>query len=489
MKREIPHPDYNDSTTDSDWMLVVLERGTALNVPFVKINSVGSTPDVGDEVTVMGWGDTTADDATQKLSDALMSVDVHVISNRDCDDSSGSINGWSDNYHGQISENMMCARDDGQDSCQGDSGGPLIMQGADASSDVQIGVVSWGVGCASRDFPGVYSRVSRAYNWIKQEVCKQSSNPPSDLCNGSSGSNDDEVGQVESQNNDDGFSDQGGSSGGSYCHDMNKFQCKRDSNCYFNKFDKSCSPANGGNSGENRPDSTVGSSGGGSSGGLCSSLSKFECKRTNGCYFNKMDKSCSDNKQSFGGGGGSRPDKPDDGFMPSNHGGGTKADKPNDYPGQFFKRDNKGKKWVTVVQDDFSSGFGFFNNVEGTGAKWVSSKDDRTGLTHLQAGSSVYTDSIEIVYSVFRVDLSFYMQGTKNNDSFCFDRSTDGGSEWTETCWSTPVDLSNDMWYDDVSIMFEADGSSDLMVRLRCVGDDTKYGVYIDKITIQGSTS
>lgn len=35
-------------------------------------------------------------------------------------------------------------------------------------------MVSWGIGCASDDFPGVYARVSSAYGWIKDEVCKGS---------------------------------------------------------------------------------------------------------------------------------------------------------------------------------------------------------------------------------------------------------------------------------------------------------------------------
>ena len=321
MKKEIPNPSYNDYTTDSDWMLVVLERPTTLNVPFIKLNSAGSSPNVGEEVTVMGWGDTTAEDDTSKLSDVLMSVDVNVISNQDCDDSSGSINGWSDNYHGQISENMLCARDNGQDSCQGDSGGPLIIQGADASSDVQVGVVSWGVGCASKDFPGVYSCVSKAYNWIKQEVCKQSSNPPSDLCNGGSASDDDVVGQAvtPSQNNDDGgqtfggdddyyyddngFSDQGGSSGGSSCSSMNKFECKASSHCEYNKYDKTCSQVGGGSSsggeggGGGIFDAEAFSSGGESSGESCSGLSKHECKANSDCFFNKYDRSCSKSKR------------------------------------------------------------------------------------------------------------------------------------------------------------------------------------------------
>ena len=40
-------------------------------------------------------------------------------------------------------------------SCQGDSGGPLIISGNDFSSDILVGVVSWGYGWAIPGFPGV----------------------------------------------------------------------------------------------------------------------------------------------------------------------------------------------------------------------------------------------------------------------------------------------------------------------------------------------
>jgi len=84
-----------------------------------------------------------------------------VVSNSDCKSAYGD---------GSITRKMMCASRDGKDSCQGDSGGPLLVKGADRLSDVQVGVVSWGEGCASPGYPGVYARVSSQIDWINEQI-------------------------------------------------------------------------------------------------------------------------------------------------------------------------------------------------------------------------------------------------------------------------------------------------------------------------------
>ncbi|KAL7451043.1 hypothetical protein ACHAWC_002895 [Mediolabrus comicus] len=171
----LPHPDYDGDLTDNDFMLIFLKEPSSSNT-FVKLNFDVASPAVGSEVTVMGWGDVDPSSG-QELAEELMEVTVNVITNEECDASDGEYGSYEDG----ITSNMLCAREEGggEDACQGDSGGPLIIKGDVASEDIQVGVVSWGIGCASADYPGVYSRVSAQYDWIRSEVCKGSKNPPS----------------------------------------------------------------------------------------------------------------------------------------------------------------------------------------------------------------------------------------------------------------------------------------------------------------------
>lgn len=70
-------------------------------------------------------------------------------------------------YRGAITSSMICAgfRTGGIDSCQGDSGGPLTF---DNNNETQlIGIVSFGMDCARRNFPGVYARVTYVRSWIR----------------------------------------------------------------------------------------------------------------------------------------------------------------------------------------------------------------------------------------------------------------------------------------------------------------------------------
>jgi trypsin len=171
---EMPHPQYDDDTVDNDFMLLFLNRSTTESVTPVKVGDafVGA----GVNVTVVGWGDFDPDQDESELAEELMEVEVLSISNAECDAAESNETDWEYDYNGEITDNMMCAKDPGQDACQGDSGGPLVIRSDDG--DVQVGVVSWGIGCAHADFPGVYARVSAQYEWIRRQVCNNSADPP-----------------------------------------------------------------------------------------------------------------------------------------------------------------------------------------------------------------------------------------------------------------------------------------------------------------------
>ena len=82
---------------------------------------------------------------------------VPIVSDADC------IAAYSDFDDGVVGSIELCAgflEEGGTDSCQDDSGGPLLRSSNGTVSGLeQVGVVSWGAGCADAGFAGVYGDV------------------------------------------------------------------------------------------------------------------------------------------------------------------------------------------------------------------------------------------------------------------------------------------------------------------------------------------
>ncbi|MBO0217004.1 trypsin-like serine protease, partial [Vibrio sp. Vb2880] len=64
----------------------------------------------------------------------------------------------------------------GIDSCQGDSGGPLVINRGGAIT--QLGVVSWGIGCARPGMYGVSSDIAALRSFVDGAI--GTSTPPKD---------------------------------------------------------------------------------------------------------------------------------------------------------------------------------------------------------------------------------------------------------------------------------------------------------------------
>ena len=102
----------------------------------------------------------------------------------------------------------------GKDSCQGDSGGPIVKRMG--NQHVQVGVVSWGDVCDRPNKPGVYARVSSAFDWIEGVVCDQWKSQAF-FCGGNGGGRGDNGGGDNNDDNDDGNNGDNSGSGGDTC--------------------------------------------------------------------------------------------------------------------------------------------------------------------------------------------------------------------------------------------------------------------------------
>lgn len=103
----------------------------------------------GRPMRIIGWGTTCA--TVCSTSDTLLEADVPIVSDNECDLAYGGIDRTV----------MVCAGDHAppyHDTCQGDSGGPLLATDADGFY-ATVGIVSFGNGCATPGFPGVYARI------------------------------------------------------------------------------------------------------------------------------------------------------------------------------------------------------------------------------------------------------------------------------------------------------------------------------------------
>eukprot|EP01134_Creolimax_fragrantissima_P007705 CFRG7705T1 len=87
-------------------------------------------------------------------------TEVPIVSDEAC------IEAFHDSFD---ATSMVCAGydEDGAKACEGDSGGPMYIQDLENQEYYQVGIVSFGLGCANEGFYGVYSSVNYFETWIR----------------------------------------------------------------------------------------------------------------------------------------------------------------------------------------------------------------------------------------------------------------------------------------------------------------------------------
>lgn len=178
------HPDYvqGEYERGSDIALVRIEAG--YDGPVMPLAGLSARVDAladGDLLEVAGYGNTSEAGGSEAGMDArgrqvyapslrLQQAAVPLVPEAACGaqlDDMIALHGVEDIYADyELTAGTICAGTGGPDACYGDSGGPLVTRDA-YGEPVQVGVVSWGLGCGRDNSPGIYTRASHFAGWIE----------------------------------------------------------------------------------------------------------------------------------------------------------------------------------------------------------------------------------------------------------------------------------------------------------------------------------
>jgi secreted trypsin-like serine protease len=157
-RQTLIHQQYGSSSTfANDVALIELRSAVTSVAPVQYLASGGPALKLGADspLVTAGWGRISEGGPS---SDVPRHASVPLLSRDAC----------AASYPGRVDPDiMLCAGvpSGGRDACQGDSGGPLLHEDQQGRQTL-VGIVSWGVGCARPNTPGVYAQVSAFTPWI-----------------------------------------------------------------------------------------------------------------------------------------------------------------------------------------------------------------------------------------------------------------------------------------------------------------------------------
>ncbi|MBL4900371.1 MAG: trypsin-like serine protease [Colwellia sp.] len=181
VKRIYMHADYQlDVELNND--IALIELVDSVNNPAITLVDLTATEQFAIDnstVTVTGWGGQQGYPATggstSNFPTVLHQVDLQLSTNEECKNilAQSSTDAFEGTFTANdigITDAMICAfvPGGGKSACQGDSGGPLMINTNEGWQ--QIGIVSWGIGCAADGFPGVYTRTAFFNDWVNEII-------------------------------------------------------------------------------------------------------------------------------------------------------------------------------------------------------------------------------------------------------------------------------------------------------------------------------
>ncbi len=181
--RFITHPQFNAKRLSNDIAVLILERP----IDLVGTNGVNAAclpacnnmfdykfgNGTGVRCWVAGWGKDAEDG---QFSFIQRKVDVPLYDRNRCELRLKQELGGNSAARFNLHPGEICAGgEEGKDACDGDGGAPLVCQAQSGHWHV-VGLVAWGVGCASPDVPGVYVNVYHYLDFINAASHRRGSN-------------------------------------------------------------------------------------------------------------------------------------------------------------------------------------------------------------------------------------------------------------------------------------------------------------------------
>jgi V8-like Glu-specific endopeptidase len=150
----IVHPSYSTGDVPKN-NIAILELKDSLPPPFVMISHARASDPAPGTLTMV---------AAITRTNGLLEAKVPIVDEEVCSRS------YADRGNIDYKQNICAGfAEGGVDTCYGASGGPLAVLDQ-TGRKYQIGITSWGEGCARPNKYGVYTRVSPFVDWIKQIV-------------------------------------------------------------------------------------------------------------------------------------------------------------------------------------------------------------------------------------------------------------------------------------------------------------------------------
>ena len=189
----VTHPQYDHWTLNNDIALILLARPSTQTPLAIDAGTATllTSLDPGKRAVALGWGETYPSDQTippvpedldcivttigqntplagqfdcliypNRGSSELLRVELPLVDPATC----------RTVYKDWLADTMLCAgyAEGGKDTCTGDSGGPLLVDIGERM--VQIGITSWGTGCAQPESYGIYTAVWPYRDWISRRA-------------------------------------------------------------------------------------------------------------------------------------------------------------------------------------------------------------------------------------------------------------------------------------------------------------------------------